>query len=61
VLINIISLLIDVEKIFENLQEGETESGFYCESCGLIAITRNDNNLQVMRSKDDKLVNWENY
>lgn len=53
---------IDVEAIFESLQEGEIESGFFCEKCGLIAITRQDDKLQVMRSNEKtNLVQWEIY
>lgn len=56
---------IDVNKIFEELQEGFVESGFLCEGCGLVAISKMDGKLKVMRvSKDEnepKNTEWEDY
>lgn len=57
---------IDVEKEFQELQPGYVSSGYICEGCGLIAITRTaDNELKVMRLKPEEAENqiseWENY
>ena len=58
---------IDVENIFENLQEGYVESGFICEGCGLVVISRQDGKLKVIRDLLDsdgvntKNNEWEDY
>lgn len=51
---------IDVFRIFENLEEGFVESGFICEGCGLIAISKIEGKLKVMKSNDENS-NWEDY
>lgn len=45
---------INVEEIFENLEDGYSQSGFICERCGLIMIAKIEGELQVMRIKDDE-------
>jgi hypothetical protein len=57
---------IDVTKEFEELQSGYVSSGYICEGCGLIAISKTeDGELKVMRIKPedsgDQTSDWENY
>ena len=52
-----------VEEIFENLEEGYSQSGFICEGCGLILIANLEGEMKVMRIKDDdeEHSEYENY
>lgn len=55
---------IDVEKEFNELEEGYISSGFICDGCGLIAITRQDGKLKVMKmdeSTESSCTDWEDY
>lgn len=49
---------IDVQKEFDELEEGFCSSGFICEGCGLIAISKTEGKLKVMRIQLDE--NGEN-
>ena len=45
---------IDVEKEFEDLQPGYVSSGYICEGCGLVAISKTENGeMKVMRIKPE--------
>jgi len=53
---------IDVEKIFESLDPGFVDSGFICESCGLVAVSKTESGeLKVMRVQEEKPSFWEEY
>ena len=51
--------IIDIQKIFDGLEEGFVESGFMCEKCGLIAIGNIKGELKVIRIKSGETSSWE--
>lgn len=55
---------IDVMKEFEELEKGFCSSGWLCEKCGLVAITRTENDeLRVIRASldEEKTDEWQEY
>jgi len=52
-----------VYEIFKELEEGFVESGFICETCGLVAISNQNGELKVIRVSEDthSQAEWENY
>lgn len=52
---------INVEEIFNALEEGYMSTGFICEGCGIVAVAKQNGNCIAARDSGGDSIVWDPY